>query len=262
MIMKKRNIIRFSTLILLVLLLLVFFLSIDTKDDDFDLLFADNYISCIIPGDSISFNIFGAREVHGRGNFIPELISDIEFNNENIRIKAFSVEEAQVTKDHHIFNFIIEAEIEGDNIEKANEIIIFFNDKETKKYSIGEITLVNNKNYHENDIETIHSFTIGYPIPSLDVGITNKSNDTIHVNKVYDLNKNLNYNFNESTELKQQENYDIIISTFEEEKAFDFYTITPILQYSKNGQDYFYNMHDVIYGVLIPDEEKIQKIIN
>ncbi|SFP76536.1 hypothetical protein SAMN05421839_1581 [Halolactibacillus halophilus] len=42
MIMKKRNVIRFSTLILLVLLLLVFFLSIDTKDDDFDLLFADN----------------------------------------------------------------------------------------------------------------------------------------------------------------------------------------------------------------------------
>lgn len=68
--------------------------------------------------------------------------------------------------------------------------------------------------------------------------------------------------FLQQTELKQQENYDILISTFEEEKAYDFYTITPILQYSKNGQDYFYNMHDVIYGVLIPDEEKIQKIIN
>lgn len=249
-------------MIVLILFLLVFFLKKDTKDYDFDLLFADNYISCIIQGDSISFNIFGAREVGGQDNLISEAISDIEFNNKNIRIKEFSVDEGQVTKDHHIFNFIVEAEIAGDNVEKANEILIFFNDKKTKKYTIGEITLVNDKNYHKDDIETINSLIIGYPIPSLDIGITNKSNDTINLNKIYDLNKNLNYNFDESTELKQQENYDILISTFEEEKEYDFYTITPILQYSKNGEDYYYNMHDVIYSVLLPDEEKIQRIIN
>lgn len=85
---------------IVIFLLEIFYVSSNriNKENHVKLLFANNYISSIFKEDSISFNIFGVRKIVKQKNLISEMISDIEFNNNNIKINSFSVDEGLIKK--------------------------------------------------------------------------------------------------------------------------------------------------------------------
>lgn len=236
---------------------------LDTQKNNVDLLFAKNYISHVFEEDSVSFNIFAIKRIKETNDIpISKLISDITFNNENIKITNFSVDQGLISNGYQLINFIVDVEVSEFSIQKANKLTIFFNNKKIEHYNIGDITLQKNRiNQNENTILN-DDYTIGYPFPSLNFNIINNNKNHITLKNITDLNKNFNYNFPDSTKINQQENYNISVDYFTEIKKFDFYTITPILQYSLEDQLYYYNMPSVIFGILIPDEEKINIIID
>lgn len=232
------------------------------KADNIELLFANNYISYILDENNMSFNIFGVRKVENEETKVPitEMITDVSFNNENIKITNFNLDEGLINNGYQLFNFIVDIEVSGSDIEKADQFVVHFNSGKVNNYDIGDVTLQNTLGNKKQDITYENEYLIGYPIPSLDINITNNNKDNITLDKISDLNRELNYEFYNDIKLKKQEKYNIVIASFEQEEEYDFYTVTPILQYSKNDHEYSHIMPGVIYGILIPDEDKIKKI--
>ena|GEM_PF-1943107 len=232
------------------------------QGNNIELLFGSNYISYIIEDDTMSFNIFAVQKIKNTTSSVANVIQDVSFNNENIEITEFSVELGNIYNGYKLINFIVDVKATSNNIEKADEFIIYFKNGKSKSYDIGEVSIQNDIGYSQNDIIPEGEYVVSYPFPSLNIKLFNNSKESITLNKIEDLNKMINYTFKENREWKPQEINHILVSSFDVKNEFDFYTITPILRYSINGSDYAYNMPGVIYGIFIPDEEKVKKIIS
>jgi hypothetical protein len=233
--------------------------------DEIDLKFADNFISYIIEDkEAMSFNIFGIQKIKDNDSSLTNLVSSVEFNNPNINIVDYQVDTGIVYEGYKLVNIIVTAEALTNNVETADQFLIQFNNEDVKAYDIGNVTIQNDIPYQNEHLEPKGNYTVGYPSLSLDVNIKNKTNLSISPTKIYDLTGDISYQFVETFKFQPNEGKQIQIDTFtkKSEEEHDFMTITPILSYSLEDENYLYNMPGVVYGVLDSDTDKIKKMID
>lgn len=273
--MDRKKLITLIILGVTATLLIMYFLIINIKspeaNNDLELSFANNYISYVIEdNETMLFNIFGALNVKKHDASILESINFLELDNSNIEIVNFEIDSGIVHQDYQLLNFLVELKVLSEDLESSTEIIINYNNNQKQYFNIGNITLINEDNSQisiaPKDLEPKGDYVVGYPYPSLDVELHNKSENDLQIHEIYDLNNILSHNFESQTLILANESNKIIIPEFKnnniEKNEIDFYTITPILKYSIKDSNLFYNMPGVIYGILISDEEKIERVIN
>ncbi len=227
------------------------------------ILFADNYVSYVLQNDDpMSFNIFAVEDVSKGDASLSDLINGVTVNNANIETLDFSVEEGITTNHYQLVNMIVEFKVLTDDIEKAEQIKISLKNGEVRSYDIGEIILQNDKLFQKDDLVPKGDYNVGYPSPSLDVHIANNADSLITVHSIEDINQNFFHDFKDENPIEVNQKKNLVIPSIEFENEFDFYTLTPLLTYSIKGQEYTYNMPGVIYGITLPDEEKIKRIVS
>ncbi|HZH61003.1 MAG TPA: hypothetical protein VEY70_15865 [Metabacillus sp.] len=232
--------------------------------DEIELKFANNFISYIIKDKEVmSFNIFGVQNIENNDSSLTNLISSVEFNNPNINIVDYQVDTGIVYEGYKLVNIIVSAEVLTNNVEKADQLLIQFNNEDVKAFDIGNIIVQNDILYQNQHLEPKGNYTAGYPSLSLDVNIKNKTANKISPSKIYDLTENISYQFDKSFEFQPNGGRHIQINNFtmKSKETPDFMTITPILLYTLEGESYLYNMPGVIYGILDSDTDKIKKMI-
>lgn len=223
-----------------------------------DLQFADNYISYIMESDTMSFNIFGVADKASTP--LSQRISHVSFPNQNIQIVNFQVNSGSID-DHELFNIIVEVELVGNGIEKETRLDVQFDNGEILSYDIGDITLSKISDEQNEVIAHNKEYIVAYPFPSLDMTIRNKEDDEIILDEISDPNKTIRYSFPQNTKVEKQGTHSISIPSFEMEDYFDFYTISPVLQYHVQNKKSTYVLPGVMYYTLLSDEEKIQRIL-
>lgn len=234
--------------------------SIDATMDKTNIIFGNNYISYVFDDQGDSFNLFGIHKLSDKS--ILDHFEDISFNNENIEIKSFKLEKGFIKNNYQLFNIIVDVKVLSDDVENADQIIILFDDNTTQAYDLGKLTLQNIGKFNEEDIVPKGGYTTVYPYPSLDVHLLNNSEETLYLNKITDLNGLFQYAFTANVKVGTNETFHLVIEEFNQEGNYDFYQITPILHYSSSDGIKHYHMPGVLYRALIPDEEKINLILN
>jgi hypothetical protein len=217
----------------------------------------------VIEGDSMSFNVFGVQETNQKPAETSKSIADVELNNNNLKVVDFSVDAGTGISHsgYTLINIIIDVQILSDDIEKADQLLLFFDNGDVEAYDIGDMTIQNGQNIGDQRMISAGEYTVGYPRPSLDVNIKNQHEDIISLKKVKDLNKRMTYEFEDHIHIEPDSTANILITSFQLTQQYDFYTVTPIAEYSLNNDDYLYYMPGVLYGIMASDEEKIERII-
>lgn len=258
--MGVRRKIKISVLILAALLALFISVINSEKEDkkEPDLIFADNYISYVLNNETVSINIFGAKR--STSNFSK--ITGVKLNNENIEIDGFEIDLGMTDHEYQLFNIMLDIRVSGTGIEKADTIAINFNNNDSQKYKVGQIIVVNETKTSQH-ISYWNNYTVGYPKPSLNTSITNKSDKSIILESVSDLNEVLTYDFLNKIVIEPGKSSKIDIPSFNSKHSDqdDFYTITPIIHYNSDGKKYTFDLPTVIYGLLDDDDIKLSKII-
>lgn len=271
MIQSRKKVFSLVTIVALAVVITFLILQINNKHVDgnqynhINLKFGDNFISYVIEDkDGMSFNIFGVQEVKNTNTSIKDLVSSIEFNNPNIDVIDYQVDEGIVYQGYKLFNIIVTTQVLTDKVETADQLLIQFGNEDVKSYAFGNLAIQNNISYQNQHIEPSGKYNVGYPSLSLNVSVKNKTNKDINLSEIYDLTEDISYEFNQSFNIPSQEKKQIQINNFNKksEGNHDFMTITPILSYSLENSKYVYNMPGVVYGVLDSDADKIKKIIN
>lgn len=238
------------------------------QHNEITLEFANNFISYVIEDNEngMAFNIFGVQNIKGnRISPLESLVSSVEFNNSNIKVLDYQIDSGVVYEDYRLFNIIITAQVLTNNVETADQLLFQFGNKDITPFNFGNITVQNNNSFQDKHFEPSGNYNVGYPTLSLDVNLKNKTNSNVLLSRIIDLTEEISYDFAQDYKhFNSQEKMQIKIEHFNRKsnENFDFMTITPILSYKFENQDYLYNMPGVIYGMLDPDIDKIKKIIN
>lgn len=226
-----------------------------------ELIFGKNFISNVVEeGHSMTFNIFGVQKATEQDSLSADLIHYIELGNPQLEIIDYDVSLGESYKGYRFFNILTEIQVKGDDIEEANNLLIQFKDNKKETYDIGKIMLKNDKEYTEDHIQPKGDYTVGYSDFSLDVNLVSSQN--VSVKKIADFTGSFFYGFSEYIEMTKDVPIYLSVPSFKmAEEDFDFYTITPILDYKVDQKEYLYNMPSVLYGIMDSEIEIIKKII-
>jgi hypothetical protein len=235
----------------------------NSQEKEVELKFGDNFISYVMENnDVMSFNIFGVQDIREQDFPIEDQVTAITFNNPNIKVADFEVSAGMSLEGYKLLNILVTVQLSSNSLETANEILIQFNNGKTTTREFGEMVLQNSNSFQKAHLAPSGDYKIGYPNLALDVNIKNTDKQDINAAKIYDLTEGILYQFKDSFQITPGEVKHIQIDEFDHKIEHDFMTVTPILSYSLEGREYLYNMPGVIYGILDPDEDKINKIIN
>lgn len=232
------------------------------ESNETELIFGKNFISHIMEdGQSMTFNIFGVQKASGENPLSADLINYMEFDNSKLEIINYEVSIGETYREYSFFNILTEIKVNSDGIEGANNLLIQFKDDKQKTYDIGKIILKNDEAYTEEHIQPKGNYTVGYSDFSLDVNLV--SNQNVGVRRIADLTGSFSYEFPEYIEMTKDVPVNLSVPAFKiAEEDFDFYTITPILEYEVNQEDYHYHMPGVLYGIMDSEIEIIKRIID
>ncbi|WP_407545313.1 hypothetical protein [Priestia sp. HNGD-A6] len=228
-----------------------------------NLKFAHNFISYIVDDDDeVSFNIFAAENVKTRASNLENSVDYISLDNPNIEVANFKINTGFKQDNYELVNFVIDVTSTTTNVEQAKEMIIHFKDGSKKSYNFGQINLQQKKNASQH-LDVSGRYTVGYPSLELNARVKNKTKSMILPIEVYDLTKTISHKFNNDLQLQPQKQSTIKVNNFylKNKEQYDFITMTPIVSYKINNNQYTYHMPGVIYGALDSDQEKLNKII-
>ena len=239
---------------------------VETKETNngVDLLFGKNFISYVIEeGKSMDFNLLGVQDLKTNKTSIEKIIENIKFNNPNVEILDYQLSIGNQYQHYQLFNIIFTVKVLTENVESAEKLTVQFKDGSEEVYDFGHLSIVTDSNYHKEHLEPYAEYNVGYPQLELNVNIRSTSQEDVQLLKINNLAEEISYSFNKPLVLSHQDVKRIKIDNFNinELENYDFITLTPILSYSINGQNYQYNMPGVVYGMFSADEELIQKII-
>lgn len=233
-------------------------------DNPVKLKFGDNFISYILEEEGMQFNMFAVQNVKDKNVSLADIVTSVDFDNPNIEIVDYQIDEGIVHRNHKLTNILVTVKVLGDEVEKANKLVINYKDMNSETYHFGDITVQNRLSYNDDHLEPSGKYNVGYPTPALDVNVKNAAQQAITPLEINDLTGNFSYQI-ESTytiDPKQVKHIDIEQIDINREKTPDFTTITPILTYDLGGNEYMYDMPGVIYGILDADVDKINKMID
>lgn len=230
------------------------------RKKDLNLIFGDNFISYVIDdNEGMSFNIFGVQDIRKQDSSLKDKVTSVTFNNPNIKVVDFKVDTGISQKGYKLVNILVTVKVSSDRVEKANKLLIQFNNEEPQSHEFGEITLQNSFPFQREHLAPSGEYKVGYPTPALDVNIKNRVKESIIVSKVSDLTEDISYKFQDNFIIMPEEVKNININSLNSNTKHDFITITPILSYNLLNMEYLYNMPGVIYGILDSDQDKIKK---
>lgn len=232
-----------------------------THATEAQLIFADNYISYVIEDETMAFNLFAIQPADSPHKVTTDNITSLDIENENIDIVDFSVDSGITHKGYTLINFIIAVSVRGNEIETADELALSWDEQSIVHLKIGEMTLKNKEKTHSGGFSPVGAYTVAYSSPSLDIHIQNDASETVLLEGVRDLNHNLAYSFDSSIEFLPAESKEVTVPTFHIEDAYDFYTFSPIADYTLDGVSDYTHLPGVMFRLTDPDEEKIERII-
>jgi hypothetical protein len=261
---KMKKIFLGTLLLIIILAVIAFIMNINTSsknENETRLLFSNNYMSAALEEEeTIPFNIFALNDPDSQKNFDSEAVADVSLNNENIEIVDYTIDAGMTDEGYQLINFILTLTVNGDEIEKAETLSLFFEDGETLTYDIGEVVLTTYS--VTEDLEQVGENTIAYPEPSLDLHLENTRDQAIELISISDTGEVISYDFNQHETIAADETYHLVIDSLHTEKMYDFYTLTPLLTYEMGEELKSYVMDPVLYGILDQDEVKVRKILS
>lgn len=239
-------------------------INITTMSEPMELKFADNYISYILEREStLQFNLFGAQDVSIDGPSYFDSVDFISLENQNIEIIDYEISQGDIFGDHQLFNIILEVKLNSDEVEEVSELTLHYNQVEEISFDFGTLILKDDIGFNQGDLDvTGEQNTLAAPLPSLEANLTNQTSNSIKLSKIYDIADNLVFEFKEEVQIPNGEIEKLTISKFNEMNQHDFYTITPIVEYVRNDETNQYYMPGVVFGVMVEDDVKMEKILN
>lgn len=211
----------FSLVTIVALAFVVFFLIFQTNNkrvegnqhNYINLKFGDNFISYIVENkDGMAFNIFGVQDVQNTNSSIKDLVSSIEFNNPNIDVIDYQVDEGIIYQNYKLINIIVTTKVLTDKVETADQVLIQFGNEDVKAYNFGNLAIQSDVSYQDQHIEPSGKYNVGYPSLSLDVSVKNKTDKDINFSEIHDLTKDISYEFDQSFNIHSQEKKQIKIN--------------------------------------------------
>ncbi|MCM3763118.1 hypothetical protein M3212_20570 [Alkalihalobacillus oceani] len=229
-----------------------------------ELTFGDNYISYVLDEEStLTINLFGAQDVSTDGPSYFDSVGFISLENENIEIVDYEISQGDILDDQQLFNILLEVKLHSNEVEKANELTIHYNQVEEASFVFGTLILKDDNGFNQEDLDVTGDRNIvAAPLPLFEANVMNQASDPIELSKVYDLADNLVFTFKEKTEIAEGETGELAVSNFDEVTHHDFYTITPIVEYKRNNEVHQYYMPGVVFGVTIDAADKMDRILN
>ncbi|WP_349408692.1 hypothetical protein [Pseudalkalibacillus sp. SCS-8] len=227
-----------------------------------ELRFGENYINYVVPDqDTMAFNILGVLK---SDSSLQDLVTSVDTNNPNIKVVDYKADTGTEHKGYKLVNIILTIEVLSDDIEKADQLLIQFNNEEPIAFDMGLMVIQNDKGFQRHHLEPTGNYNVGYPRLELDVILRNISSQSLTPVKISDLTNFMSYHFDNNVLIESKEEEQIQIERFDVTKRdqYDFMTLTPILEYTINEETYRYNMPGVIYGILDQDTKKIEKILD
>ncbi|WP_053367702.1 hypothetical protein [Bacillus sp. FJAT-27245] len=232
-----------------------------SKDREIRLEFADNFISYVIDDENGAvLNLFAVQEVREKNVNLEELVTSVRFANPSIEVVDFKVDAGMVHKGYKLVNFRVTARVVGDELERENKLKIWFGNGKTATYRFGELAVQNGSGFEKGHFVPTGSYTAAYPSAGLDVQLKNTSGQETAGLEIEDLSGEISHEFADGYKIRPGETGHIKVKGFGETE-YDFTMITPIFTYSLAGEEYRYNMPGVLYGVMLSDQEKINRII-
>ncbi|MFO8234964.1 MAG: hypothetical protein R6U04_06150 [Bacteroidales bacterium] len=226
-----------------------------------NLIFAKNYISYVIEDETMAFNLFAIQPADSPHKITNDTITSLDIENENIEVLDFSVESGISHKGYTLVNFIVDISVKGSEVEKADELAISWNEQSVEYLKIGEMILKNKEVTDVGGFSPVEAYTVGYPSPSLDIHIQNDYHETVLLEGVRDLNHNLTYSFDSPIEFLPNGSNNVVIAKFHIKNEYDFYTISPIANYTLGNDSKDSHLPGVIFRMLDSDEDKIERMI-
>lgn len=227
-----------------------------------DLMFGNNYISFVNESNhGMTFNIFGIQKESTDNLTLEDIVSEISFNNENINVERFQVDRGFEHRGFRLFNLIVQISVQGYEVEEADEITLTFHGDQKKVYQFGKMILKNSTEVANEFLAPKGEYRVDYNQPDLNASIENSGNESLTVNEIYDLGRNITYHLGSEIILERNAITEVKVTSVSVDSSYDFYTITPILGYTKNAEKNEFVMPPVLYGVTLADEKKIDRII-
>lgn len=265
---SRKSVYIFLTIFASVIIMAYFILQLNNQYDydqnHIPLKFGDNFISMVEGNKDIGFNIFGVQKVASTDDSLKESVTSIAFNNSNIEVIDFQIDEGMVYQDHKLINIMVTAHVLSDKMESADQLLIQMGHEDVKAYPFGKLTIQKNELDQTQHLEPSSAYTVAYPSLSLDVRVKNKTDKPISFLSIYDLTEEIQYEFKEPLTINANEFKELKINDFHlnSKQIPDFITISPILSYTLENRKYEYSMNGVLYGVLDSDKDKIKKMID
>ncbi|WP_222928842.1 hypothetical protein [Neobacillus piezotolerans] len=258
---KRLLLLYFAVAALLVALMMVAGNPVFSKDRELRLQFADNFISYAVDDENGAvFNLFAVQDVRNRNVPLEDLITLVQFANPNIEVVDFKVDTGMVHKGYKLVNLRLTARVLTDELERDNKLKIWFGNEKTATYRFGELVVQNGTGFQDGHFVPTGSYTAAYPSAGLDVRIKNISGQEATGLKIEDLSGEITHLFEGDVKIGPGKVEHFEIEGYGETE-YDFATITPILSYQLGGQEYSSYMPGVLYGAMLTDKEKIEKIL-
>ncbi|KMK91845.1 hypothetical protein [Rossellomorea marisflavi] len=228
-----------------------------------DVNFANNYISYVLEeGTTLQLNLFGAQNVSSKGPSYFDSVKNISLDNESIEIIDYEISKGQVFQTHQLFNIVLEVKLNSSSMEKSSQLTLRYEEGEEATFDIGRIILQDNQDFNQKELDvTGEENTLAAPVPLLSTNLLNKTSNDLEVNNIYDLAKNLDANLREKYIINSGQVKKLVITDFDKATNYDFYTITPIVEYKIDGEIKKYYLPGVVYGIMEEDSVKMEKIL-
>lgn len=226
-----------------------------------DLTFAHNYVSYVLESETMTFQLFGMKPADAKTALNNETITSLALNNEALEIVDFTVETGITHAEYTLVSFLIEVRVTGNTVQQADELLISYRDNSPVPFPLGEFTVKQETEEARDAFATVGGYTAGYSSPALDIHLESLYEDTVVLERIVDLNNNFSFTFSDAVELPPDQRRNIVIPDFPISDSFDFYTISPIVKYTFHEEEREYALPGVLYNMMEPDEEKIERML-
>lgn len=236
----------------------------DRENSDRELIFGDHFISYeIYSGEKLAINIFGVEKVRTGQKTLEKAVQSVQLDNDNINSVVDTVDTSKKQyKGYNLFNIILQVDTTSKgHSEMAEKLTITFDNGVERTYDIGHLTIQHGDKV-SLDLEPKGDYAVGYTRPQLYAELYNMSEFDIKLNAVKDITGTLLHNFDEEVVIPAKTNQLVQVDKISFKKEYDFYMITPVLEYTKNEEVDNYTMPGVLYGITLPDEQRVNLILD
>ncbi|PRO66449.1 hypothetical protein [Alkalicoccus urumqiensis] len=221
-----------------------------------------NYYSLRDTTGEQSINMFAMQPVDASVAWREDTIESITFANEEMEVENVRVSTGGEHSGHILLNIILNVRYDNTGLETTEDMTVTFTDGTTETHTFGEMSFRRSDSHYTEVFGTLDDYRVTYEDVHFEAALENEAAETIHLRQISDNQNVLSYQFEPALEMAEGSREDISITFDVEDEAYDFYTLHPVVHYSREeGAEETIALPPVQYNVFLSDEEKAERIL-